>query len=390
MVEKNLLNRRSILIVTTVPETLATILSGQPNYLSKYFNVHLATSPGEFINQIYIQENIEVSILPMERGISPLKDIVSIVRMIALLRNFQPDLVHSYTPKAGLITMIAAWICRINVRIHTFTGLIFPTSHGIKKHILIWIDKLICACATHVIPEGKGVKYDLERFNITHKPLNVIGHGNIAGVNTSYFSKDADNIKYLGSSLRQRLGINDSAFVFCYVGRLNADKGIQELVMAFEQQPISSHLLLVGKLDKTAPISQRVLTAINENPRIHSLGFLEDIRPALIASNVLILASYREGFPNVILQAGSMQLPVIASDINGCNEIINTGFNGWLIQPQNTKALTQAMNNVIQLSETELKLMGYQARKYVQSNFEQYPHWQRLESLYSLLINKVQ
>lgn len=377
---------KRILISTTVPETLATILKRQPHFLAQHFQVALATSPGEAFSQVADNEGLAIYAVPMTRGISILNDLASVVRMARVLRQLEPDVVHSYTPKAGLVTMLAAWLCRVPVRVHTFTGLIFPTSTGFRKKLLIWIDRLICACATHVVPEGQGVKQDLERFRITRKPLRVIGHGNIAGVDTEYFSPVACGVEEMATELRNRLAIEKGAFLFAFVGRLNKDKGLAELMHAFNSLPINAHLVVVGGIDQAAPVDASTLAAIALHPRVHSLGFLKDIRAVLCVSDILVLPSYREGFPNVILQAGAMTLPVVATDINGSNEIIQPGNNGWLVPPRDPKALGNAMRHAMDVSADFRGEMGLLARVRVQRCFEQKEHWERMVEFYQGLL----
>lgn len=379
-------SRVRILIATTVPETLATILKNQFRYLAGHFQVVLATSPGNTFIQVEKNEGVVVHPVPMSRGISVLRDLVSLFRMARVLGRVKPRLVHSYTPKAGLVVMLAAWLCRVPVRVHTFTGLIFPTSHGFRRKLLIWVDRLICACATHVVPEGRGVKTDLETFRITRKPLHVIGYGNIAGVDTDYFSAAAPGIGEAALALRRGLLIRPEHFLFCFVGRLNRDKGLSELTQAFGLMPSTAHLLLVGGLDQTAPIDAATLLAIESHPRIHQLGFLDDIRAALQAADVLVLPSYREGFPNALLQAGSMGLPVIATDINGCNEVIESGRNGWLVVPRDVGSLHAAMRQALDVPVSTRDEMGRQARAVVRQRFERQEHWERMLKFYQELL----
>ncbi|MEY8216038.1 MAG: glycosyltransferase family 4 protein [Colwellia sp.] len=372
---------KKLFIVTTVPDTLDIILRKQPNYLNKYFKVFLATSKGERTFSIENQESIKVNIVPMIRGINPFYDLYSIYKMVKLLRIIKPDIVHSYTPKAGLITMLSAWICRIPVRIHSFTGLIFPTSIGFKKKLLISIDRLICRCATEIVPEGNGVKNDLLNYKITHKELNVIGYGNIAGVDTTYFKRNLVADDHAVISLRERLGLEDGAFLFCFVGRLTNEKGLNELIDAFNLLPSNAHLLVVGEIDKSAKLDKRIREQLDQHARIHMLGFQNDIRPALFISKVLVLPSYREGFPNVLLQAGAMSLPVIASDINGCNEIVTPGVNGWLVEAKEYQPLYAAMNKAM-VSDI-LESMSIEARVNITTKFERHVHWQRMVAFYN-------
>ncbi|MBH0002714.1 glycosyltransferase family 4 protein [Pseudoalteromonas sp. SWYJZ12] len=372
---------RKLLIVTTVAETLDTILTKQPNHLNNYFNVYLATSPGTGVERVESQEGISVNIIPMIRGINPFYDLYSIYKMIRLLRQIKPDIIHSYTPKAGLVSMLASWLCRVPVRIHSFTGLIFPTSSGFKKRLLVTIDRLICRCATVIIPEGNGVKNDLLRYNITKKKLDIIGYGNIAGVDSSYFNRNqcTDSKDFL--KLKDSLNLSPQDFVFCFVGRLNKDKGLNELVEAFSLLDENARLLVLGNMDKTAPLSKVVYKKLVEHPRIHLLGFQKDIRPSLALSNILVLPSYREGFPNVLLQAGAMSLPAIATDINGCNEIIKPNLNGWLVEPRNSLLLFSEMEKAM-LSD-KLDSMGIEARTNIIDKYERYEHWERMVSFYN-------
>ena len=178
-----------LVIVTTVPETLSTILRGQPGWLSDRFDVVCVTSPGPQISQIREVEGVEVIEVPMNRGISPVKDLLSIFRMCRVLRSQKADIVHSYTPKAGLVAMLSAFFLRVPIRIHTFTGLVFPSTSGLKRRLLLFVDRLICISATRVVPEGLGVAYDLSANKVTGKPLQVIGHGNIAGVDVDQIGR---------------------------------------------------------------------------------------------------------------------------------------------------------------------------------------------------------
>lgn len=372
-----------MLIVTTVPETLSTILRDQPHFLGRFFDLQLATSPGAEIDQVEFQEKIRVNRIRMSRGIHPSGDLVSLIRMIGLLIKKRPHIVHSYTPKAGLVTMVAAFLCRVPIRVHTFTGLIFPTQSSLKRLILIWIDRLICACATHVVPEGDGVKNDLACFSITNKRLEKIGYGNIAGVDTVHYSRLVNQVAIHAAQLRALMGLNDQDFVFVFVGRLNRDKGIKELIGAFNALDKEPHLLIVGAVDHTAPIDAATLETIERNPRIHRLGFQTDIRPALAASDVLVLPSYREGFPNAVLQAGAMELPVIATDISGSNEVIEPGFNGWIVPPREIPPLEIAMTDAMNRPKVELEAMGKRARARIKERFEREDHWNRMLEFYT-------
>lgn len=376
---------KKIFIVATVPETFTSILKDQPRYLSNKFEVELVTSPDD--KSHIIDEGLKIHRVPMSRGISLFRDFVSVLRMIALIIKERPYAVHSYTPKAGLVSMLSAWICRVPVRIHTFTGLIFPTQNGLKQKLLIWIDRLICVCATRIVPEGEGVKQDLIKFKITSKPLDVIGHGNIAGVDLSYFNAESPEVRRSATELTASLNIKSDDFVFCFVGRLNKDKGLSELSEAFAKMPGNVQLLIVGDHDPSAPINPEVINFFESHPRVKLLGFQKDIRPALYGSNILILPSYREGFPNVVLQAGAMGLPCIVTNINGCNEIIEPGYNGWLVPPKDECALSKAMLESLTTSPVLLNQMGENAKLRITSRFNRDDHFMRMATFYKEEIN---
>lgn len=374
------MSRKKLLLVTTVPDTFSTILRGQPRFLGQFFDLVVVSSDGYRLNDFALSEGVDSLSVPMVRGINPFADIVSIFKMIRVIAQIKPDVIHSYTPKAGLVAMVSAWLCRVPARVHTFTGLIFPTQTGFKKRLLIWVDRLICACATKIVPEGAGVLADLKSYRITDKPLSVIGFGNIAGVDTRYFARDAEGVLLKAQELRTQIG--RPGFIYCFVGRLNRDKGVRELVQAFSSLHGDVALLLVGGDDPEAPIDMDTRLLIESASNIHALGFMSDIRPALAASDVLVLPSYREGFPNVVLQAGAMELPVIASNISGCNEAVTPGYNGWLVPAKDVGSLADAMTQALEGSANELKIMGNNARQRVLERFERAEHWARMKSFY--------
>jgi len=388
MTSKNKSNaaQKRLVLVTTVPQTFTSILKGQPSYLSRYFDVILITSPGREVDTLR-KENVPIYFVPMTRGINVFSDIVSTCRMIRILHQLQPDIVHSYTPKAGLVTMLAGYVCRVPFRIHTFTGLIWPTSSGILKKVLKFIDSIICFCATSVVPESKGVLNDLQSGGITSKPLSLIGWGNVAGVDLKYFSPFDVEVRMKSDEVRSRFGISNSDFVYIFVGRLHKEKGINELLSAFVRMSIDCHLFILGDVDHQCPISQFSLSLLKSHQRIHWLGFQADIRPALQAADVFVLPSYREGFPNVLLQSAAMCLPAVATNINGCNEFISPGLNGWLIPVKDEKAIFQALYHAKNLSKSKLRSMGMLSRELVKARFELNDHLQRMLYFYGSFFN---
>lgn len=374
---------KKVFRITTVPISLNGLFKGQLKMLNEHFDLVGVSSPGPALEEAHQREGIRVISLPMERRISPLKDFVSLIRMALLFLKERPDMIHSYTPKAGLVSMMAGWITGVPVRMHTFTGLVFPTATGLKQKLLIWTDRLTCACATHINPEGNGVKQDLIRYHITKKPLKIIANGNVNGINLEYFQRTSEVMK-AAEAYRKEEG-----FTFCFVGRVVRDKGINELVSAFvhlQKKYTQIRLILVGPFEKQLdPVLSETEKQILEHPAIDFMDFQKDIRPFLVASDALVFPSYREGFPNVVIQAGAMGLPSIVTDINGCNEIIEQDKNGVIIEPQNEKALYQAMEDFL-LHPKKVKDMAQNCRKMMADRFDQKILWAALLDEYKTLL----
>ena len=245
---------KKLIRISTVPMSLNTFLKGQLKMLSEHYDVLAVSSPGEALEEVHRREGVRIKAVPMERHISPLKDLVALCRLIVLFLREKPYIVHSMTPKAGLLGMMAAWITRVPVRIHTFTGLVFPTATGLKQKILILTDRLTCFCATYVNPEGQGVKRDMERFRITSKPLHIIANGNVRGIDLTYYNRTSEVIE------KARDITEKDRFTFCFVGRLVKDKGIHELVSAFVKlykENTNIRLMLVGDFEQRLdPLNQ--------------------------------------------------------------------------------------------------------------------------------------
>lgn len=369
--------------VATVPQSLKSLLKGQLDMLSKKFIVLAVSSPGKDMDIVKEREGVRIATIPMERRISVIKDFVSLYKMIRLFRKEKPDIVHSITPKAGLLSMLAAYLLRVPVRIHTFTGLVFPSSTGYMQKILILMDRIICFCATHIYPEGEGVKQDLIRYKITSKPLNVVANGNINGIDLNYFDRTSFIME---SAIEIR---KDSFFTFCFVGRIVRDKGINELISAFVklyEENDKINLILIGSLERDLdPILSETEKLIHHHPAINFEGYQSDIRPFLAASDVFVFPSYREGFPNVVMQAGAMGVPAIVTDINGCNEIIVQDKNGVIIPPKDEEALLFAMKDLVSSPEKVSRLAA-NAREMITSRYEQRLVWEGILKEYQKAI----
>lgn len=339
-----------------------------PEFKEMGLEVVAVSSDGPELQNV-IDAGGRVVIVEMERHISPFKDLRSLWKMIRVFQRERPDMVHSMTPKAGLICMMAGWITRVPVRVHTFTGLVFPTTKGLKRKILMATDWLTCAFATHVIPEGEGVKNDLLNNGITHKPIRVLGYGNVRGIDLERFDPNREDVQQAATKIRK-----DGVFTFIFIGRLVGDKGINELVEAFSRlnaQYPKTRLILVGDMEQNLdPLKPETLVEIKDHSAIEAVGPQSDVRPWLVASDAFVFPSYREGFPNVVIEAGAMGLPSIVTDINGSREIITDGKNGIIIPPRQSDVLQRAME-IFVIDRDLRRSLSDNARGMISSRFEQ-------------------
>lgn len=331
------------------------------------YEVACVSSPGPELQKLR-KLGVNAIEVPMERRMSPFKDLKSLFRLIRVFRREKPMMVHSMTPKAGLLCMMAAWITRVPVRVHTFTGLVWPTATGLSRKILMFTDWLTCACATHVNPEGVGVMNDLKQ--VTNKSMRVLGYGNVRGVDMYKFSRRTE---VLSQAVVLR---KEDVFTFIFVGRLVGDKGINELVFAFDKlhkEYKNIRLILVGnKESEIDPLAAATEQTMQHNPAIEEVGpmFGDKLLAYYAASDCFVFPSYREGFPNVVLEAGAMGLPSIVTDINGSREIIKSGENGLIIPSKDKDALYHAMKEVI-LNRKQTEYWATNARPMIEFRFEQ-------------------
>ena len=359
--------KKKIIRATTVPTSLDTFCKDQLRELNERYEVVAVSSPLPELELVANREGVKTIAVKMERHISIVRDMKALWQMYRVIRKERPWMVHSMTPKAGLLCMIASWLARVPKRVHTFTGLVWPTATGLSRAILKTTDRILCACATHIIPEGNGVKNDLINGRITRKSMQVLANGNVRGIDLEHYCRNEEVIAEVNKIRKE------GVVTFVFVGRIVRDKGIHELVDAFvklNKKHTNTRLLLVGRIEpELDPLSPQTQQIIDEHKAIEAVGSQNDVRPWLAASDVLAFPSYREGFPNVVIEAGAMGLPSIVSDINGCNEIIIQGENGVIIPSRNADALYDAMVEMCENEEQRVR-MAQNARQSVASRFD--------------------
>lgn len=328
--------------VTTVPISLEKLLEGQLKFMSNYFNVIAISSDNERLKKFGQHEGVATFCIEMTRKVTPLKDLLAIWKMFLFLRTERPFIIHTHTPKAGLVGMLAAYFSGVPNRLHTVAGLPLLEARGFKRFILELVDRIVYSCATKVYPNSFGLRDIIIQNNLCKsRKLEVIGSGSSNGIDTDYFNPEIFSHRNYLIRDEWDIGVND--FVFCFIGRLVGDKGVNELVLSFIQafsERTNVKLILVGDFEADLdPLTKETLFLIQNSNSIVHTGYQSDVRPFLHISNAFVFPSYREGFPNVVLQALAMGIPAIVSDINGCNEIVQDAYNGVFVRPKNADEL---------------------------------------------------
>lgn len=384
--------KKKLIRVTTIPLSLEKLLGGQMSFMKDFYHVIAVSSDNNYLKKVGKEEGVDTYCIDLTRKITPIKDVLAVWKMYKFLKKEKPFIVHSHTPKAGLIAMLAARLTNVPNRLHTVAGLPLLESKGIKRLVLDTVEKLTYKCATKVYPNSNALKKIITDNKLTKEgKLKVIGYGSSNGINLNYFNPD----KFTPSQIqvnKNKIGIQEKDFVFIFVGRIVKDKGVNELIEAFVQinkEFKNTKLLLVGPFELDLdPIKSENFNIIKEINSIIEIGYVNDVRPYFLMSNVLVFPSYREGFPNVVLQAGAMGLPSIVSNINGCNEIIQENVNGLIVPVKNVKKLKEKMKEILIKSDFYLKLKE-KTRHSIENRYEQRFIWDEILKEYKKLEENV-
>ena len=389
--------KRKLIRVTTSDISLDSLIKGQLKFLSSEFEVIGVSNNTGVLAMVGEREGIRTIEVPMHREISLFSDIKCLWLLYRLFRKEKPDIVHANTPKGSMLSMIASKLASVPHRLYTVTGLRYQGTNGLFRTLLMTMERISCYCATKVIPEGEGVKKTLLEDNITSKEMHIIHNGNINGIDTEYFNPDlfnrdrSNNKLYTGNKkdIRRDLNLKEDDFVFIFIGRIVRDKGMNELTVCmkrFKAEKKNVKLLLVGRFEsKLDPLDADNEEFLRSDPNIHFLGYQNDVRPFFVAADVLVFPSYREGFPNVVLQAGAMGIPAIVTNINGCNEIIKEDFNGKIFSSKDVNALYEKMNWCLN-NKNRVKDMASQSRKMIVDRYRQEEVWEATLQEYKKLL----
>ena len=363
----------------------AHFLKGQVKYMVEQgYEVIVISGPGEEISALAQQEGARLEVVDFSRAISPLQDMRNLIRVIRILRKERPDVVNAGTPKAGFLIMLACWLTGVRNRIFTLHGMVSDTQSGLRKKILRAAEKRSCALARKVVVVSPSLlQHAVEEGVLVQGKGIVIGHGSCNGVDVDRFNR-SENLENSAMLLGENSGLPRGAFVIGFVGRLSGDKGIDLLFRAFNElrdRYPTLVLLLVGPLDDRDPFSPIYRQQMADDPRVFYLGKLLDVAPAYPLIDLLVLASYREGFGNVLIEAASMGIPVIAPDIPGCRDAVANGKNGTLFMVGNKDDLVSKVESYVK-DPALCSTHGRAGRVLAMERFAQLPIWKGLAALY--------
>lgn len=340
--------------ITTIPETLY-FLTGQVSYMkSKGLEVHALSSPGDDLGKFGRQEGIAVHAVEMPRRITPVQDLIAIRRLWRSLRAIKPQIVHAHTPKGCLLGMISAWLARVPVRVYHVHGLPFVTATGLKRTLLRLSERASCLLATQVYSVSHANRDVITAEGLcSPRKIKVLLNGSINGLDAAgRFNPERVGVD-AGQGTRAQYGIPTGATVLGFVGRIVRDKGLIELAEAWQTLRADFadlHMLVVGPFEPQDPVPDAVKAMLQTDERIHLAGMVgPDEMPAYYAAmDLLVLPTYREGFPYVPMEAAAMGLPVVASRVPGCTEAVQDGVTGTLVPARDAAALTAALRQYLE------------------------------------------
>lgn len=348
----------------------------------------MISADGRELPEVVAEEKCRHIVVPMTRKITPIQDLKCLWQLVKIFREERPDIVHSHTPKAGLLGMLAAKIAGVNTRIHTVAGLPLMVEKGLKFQILKTVEKITYAAANHVWPNSQSLMDFIKKKKLTSaRKLHLIGNGSTNGINVGRFSPESLDPSIM-QQVKDQISYDSNKTYLLSIGRLVKDKGIVEVVESFANlhaQNDTLRLILVGDFEQELdPLPESTLYQIKQNDAIIHIPWSNHVQYFMHLANNFIFASHREGFPNVLLQAGAMNLPVICSRISGNVDIVSQNETGLLFAPGNLKQ----MQNLIQYAITHTQVvqsMAVKLRDKIQREFQRDEIWAKIHSQYSLI-----
>lgn len=364
-----------IIRITTAPISLNVLLPGQMKYMSEQgFEVVMVSSDGPELKTVLEREGCRHQIIPMTRRMSPFADLKCLWHLYKFVKKEKPDIVHTHTPKAGLLGMLAAKLAGVKLRIHTVAGLRYVTTKGIGRRVMVFMEKLTGKAATHVWPNSNSLKRFIEENKlVSPSKLEVIGYGSSNGVKLSRYSVTALGGDKL-EAVKTHINYNEKLRYFLSVGRIVNDKGIDELTNAFvrvyKDNP-DTRLVLVGAFeDEVDPVSDTTKEILKTHPGIIMAGWSDAVEYYMHLAFALIHPSHREGFPNVLLQAGAMNCPIICSRIEGNIDIVEHNKTGLIFEVKKEDELFSTMQYALG-QPLQMKELAGNLRQRIEQYFDQ-------------------
>ncbi len=375
--------------VTTVPESLA-FLAGQAGYMrARGFEVHAVSSSGETLQSFGRRERVTTYAVDMPRRVSPGHDLRSLSEMRAVIRSVKPHIVHAHTPKGGLLGTLAARLERVPVRIYHIHGIPFVTAAGMRRALLLSSEWCSCHAATQVLCVSRSVRELVVRKRLCPGcKVKVLCGGSINGVDSDgRFSPERAGAE-VREATRDKFRIPLAAPVVGFVGRIVRDKGLAELAEAWSvlrRDYPTLHMLIVGPFEDQDIVPGDVERLLRTDERIHLAGLDWNTPPLYAAMDLVVLPSYREGFPSVPLEAAAMTLPVVATTVPGCVDAVVDGVTGSLVPPRDAPALMAAIRRYLD-DPALARGHGWAGRKRVIRDFRRESIWEALYAEYQRLL----
>lgn len=363
------------------------LLTGQLKFMSSYYDVVAVTSGGPIYDKMLEEQEVRGYVVPFTRKTFSIgADIKAFFKLIKIFKKEKPFIVHSHTSKDGLLCMVAAWFCRVPHRLYTIAGL--ADLGGIRGRLLNLAEWVTFACATGIYPNSKNMMdIYLKKGLFKASKAKVLLNGSSNGIDVDFFSEKQipqENV----TSIRNQFNCKPETLMFVFIGRVTGDKGVNELIQAFgrlREEHVDAKLMIVGSYEKELdPVAPETHNEIETNENIVFAGYQSDVRPYILAADALILPSYREGMPNVVMQAGALNRPCIVTNINGSNEIIIEGKNGNIVPRKDTQALYQMMRAYCK-DRNKVKEMGRNARELIVTRYRRQDLWDALLKEYQSL-----
>lgn len=381
-------NKKILIRTTTIPGSMRTLLTGQLRFMSSYYDVVAVTSGGPIYDKMLEEQEVRGYVVPFTRKTFSIgADIKAFFKLIKIFRKEKPFIVHSHTSKDGLLCMVAAWLCRVPHRLCTIAGL--ADLSGVRGRLLDLAEWVTFACATGIYPNSKNMMdIYLKKGMFKASKAKVLLNGSSNGIDVDYFSEDQIPNETV-AAIRNQFNCKPDTMMFVFIGRVTGDKGVNELIQAFgmlsKGQYVDAKLMIVGSYEKELdPVAPETQNEIETNGNIVFAGFQSDVRPYILAADALILPSYREGMPNVVMQAGALNRPCIVTNINGSNEIIIEGKNGNIVPRKDPQALYKMMKAYCDDSD-KVKEMGRNARELIMTRYRRQDLWDALLKEYQSL-----